>query len=55
MSTDAFDSSTGLPPNTPDGTDATADTSDTVQGAEPGQNADPDLITDEDLKKGDDE
>jgi hypothetical protein len=44
-------SSTGRPPNTPDGTDATADAP--VDGDAPGRNADPDLITDEDLKKGD--
>jgi hypothetical protein len=43
--------STGLPPNTTDGTDATADAP--VEGEAPSQNADPDLITDEDLKKGD--
>lgn len=53
MSTDA--ASTGLPPNTPNGTDATADTGDDVESDQPGQNADPDLITDDDLKKGDDE
>ncbi|GAA1683000.1 hypothetical protein GCM10009807_28540 [Microbacterium lacus] len=53
MSTDA--SSTGLPPNTPNGTDATADTGDDVESDQPGQNADPDLITDDDLKKGEDE
>lgn len=40
----------GLPPLTPDGTDATADTnSDGVEGAEATQGADPDMIADDDL------
>jgi len=53
MSTDGIETETGLPPNTPDGTDATADAPDTIEGDTPGQNADPDLITDDDLDKGD--
>ena len=53
MSTDGIGSDSGLPPNTPDGTDATADAPGTIEGDEPGQNADPDLITDEDIDKGD--
>ena len=48
MSTDGNRTESGLPPNTPDGADATAD-SGAVEGAEPGQNADPDLIADDDL------
>ena len=40
----------GLPPLTPDGTDATADTtSEGVEGAESTQGADPDMIADGDL------
>lgn len=39
-------SDSGLPPNTPDGTDATADAP--VESDAPGQGADPDLITDDD-------
>jgi hypothetical protein len=54
---DAIDSpslsDSGLPPNTPDGTDATADAPGSVEGDQAGQNADPDLITDDDLEKGD--
>ena len=46
-------SDSGLPPNSPDGTDATADAPGSVEGAQPGQGADPDLITDDDLS-GDD-
>lgn len=49
MSTDGFGTGSGLPPNAPDGTDATADAPGTVEGDRPGQNADPDLITDDDL------
>jgi hypothetical protein len=52
MSTDGIAAGSGLPPNTPDGADATADAPGTVEGAGPGQNADPDLITDDDLEKG---
>ena len=51
MSTDG--SSTGLPPNTSNEADATADAPDAVESDLPGRNADPDLITDDDLKKGD--
>lgn len=43
-------SGTGLPPNTPDGTDATADAPGTVEGDVPGQNVDPDMSTDDDLE-----
>lgn len=53
MSTHAERTESGLPPNTPDGTDATADAPGTVEGDAAGQNADPDLITDDDLDKGD--
>jgi hypothetical protein len=53
MSTDGIGSDSGLPPNTPDGTDATADAAGAIESDEPGRNADPDLITDEDLDKGD--
>lgn len=52
MSTDRDVSATGLPPNTPDGADATADAPGTVEGEAAGQNADPDLIADDDLEKG---
>lgn len=45
-------SDSGLPPNSPDGTDATADAPGTVEGDEPGQNADPDLSTDADTHGG---
>jgi hypothetical protein len=48
MSTNADRTESGLPPNTPNGADATADAG-AVEGAEPGQNADPDLIADDDL------
>lgn len=53
MSTDGFGTGSGLPPNTPDGTDATADAPGSIEGDTPGQNTDPDLITDDDLDKGD--
>ncbi|SFS15099.1 hypothetical protein SAMN04487846_3040 [Microbacterium sp. cf046] len=43
----------GLPPNAPDGTDATADAPGGVESDAPGRNADPDLITDDDLDKDD--
>lgn len=39
----------GLPPNTPDGTDATADG--TVEGPGPSQGADPDMATDEESEQ----
>jgi hypothetical protein len=53
MSTDGNRTESGLPPNTPDGSDATADAPGTVEGDAAGKNADPDLITDDDLD-GDD-
>lgn len=57
MSTHAERTESGLPPNTPDGTDATADAPGTVEGTvegdAAGQGADPDLATDDDLDKGD--
>lgn len=57
MDVDAIDSpslsDSGLPPNAPDGTDATADTHGTVEGDAAGQGADPDLITDDDLSEDD--
>lgn len=53
MSTDGNRTESGLPPNTPDGSDATADAPGTVEGDAAGQNADPDLITDDDLDGGD--
>lgn len=57
MSTDGYlpeaAMETGLPPNAPDGTDATADAPGGVESDAPGQNADPDLITDDDLGEGD--
>lgn len=40
MSTERNGTESGLPPNTPDGTDATADAPGTVEGDAPGQNAD---------------
>lgn len=43
----------GLPPNAPDGTDATADAPGSIESDTPGQNADPDLITDDDRHEGD--
>lgn len=46
MSTDR--SGTGVPPNTPEGTDATADAP--VEGDAATQGADPDLIADDDLE-----
>lgn len=49
----AHETGTGLPPNTPDGTDATADAPGTVESDAPGQNVDADLITDDDLDEGD--
>jgi hypothetical protein len=53
MSTDGNRTESGLPPNTPNGADATADSraadAGAVEGAAPGQNADPDLIADDDL------
>jgi hypothetical protein len=53
MSTDGNRTESGLPPNTPDGSDATADAPGTVEGDAAGQNTDPDLITDDDLDGGD--
>ena len=54
MSTDGNRTESGLPPNTPDGSDATADAPGTVEGdAGRGSERDPDLITDDDLD-GDD-
>ena len=53
MSTDARGTGSGLPPNTPDGTDATADAPGTVEGDAPGQNVDPDMKTDDDLDEED--
>jgi hypothetical protein len=44
-------SDSGLPPNAPDGTDATADGG--VEGDAAGQGSDPDLIADDDLSDGD--
>ena len=46
-------SDSGLPPNTPDGTDATADAPGSVEGDVPSQGADPDLSTDDDLSEDD--
>jgi len=53
MSTDGNRTESGLPPNAPNGSDATADAPGTVEGDAAGQNADPDLITDDDLDGGD--
>ncbi len=54
---DAIDSpslsDSGLPPNAPEGTDATGDTPGSVEGDAAGQGSDPDLITDDDLHEGD--
>jgi hypothetical protein len=53
MSTDGSGTGTGLPPNTPDGADATADAPGAVESDVPGQNVDPDLVTDDDLDEED--
>lgn len=44
-------SDSGLPPNAPDGTDATADAPAAVEGDAP-QGVDPDMITDDDREGG---
>lgn len=46
-------SDSGLPPNAPEGTDATGDSAGSVEGDAAGQGSDPDLITDDDLNEGD--
>lgn len=51
MSMDGSGTGTGLPRNTPDGTDATADAPGKVEGDV--QNVDPDLVADDDLDEED--
>lgn len=52
MSMDGNGTESGLPPNTSDAADATADVG-AVEGAAAGQDADPDLNADDDLVEGD--
>ena len=42
----------GLPPNAPDGTDATADAAGGVEGDAAGQGSDPDLLAADELDEG---